>query len=133
MPVTAQRLVGKGPVGPGLGLASTLAFLLVGLVGLPSPVHAVVDLSNWMGDLMPVIGNFTVLDLSLPGTHDTLSVALDDVVGDDAEDIPLWVSEVLHLIKDFADVGDFIRNQVGLQGVAEWASEGHVNNRDACP
>jgi len=27
--------------------------------------------SNWMGELLPVIGNQTLLDLSLPGTHDT--------------------------------------------------------------
>jgi hypothetical protein len=35
-----------------------------------------VRLDHWMGDLMPAIGNATLLDLSLPGTHDSLTFAM---------------------------------------------------------
>ena len=27
-------------------------------------------LANWMGYIMPVVGDLTLLDISLPGTHD---------------------------------------------------------------
>jgi hypothetical protein len=104
------------PRRPSVWLAVAAVWVACGTA--PVQPAAALDLSNWMGALMPVIANSTILDLSLPGTHDTLSVALDDVVGDDAEDIPLWVSDVLHLIKDFDDVGDFIRNQVRGRGAA---------------
>ncbi len=73
---------------------------------------ASLDTSNWMRDLMPVIGQHSFMELTLPGTHDSLSFGQSNVVSDDANDIPLWLAEILHSIKDFEGVGDFIRNQV---------------------
>ncbi len=70
------------------------------------------DLSNWMRDLLPVIGNATVLDLSLPGAHDLLTFDLSTSVSDGAEDIPDWLSDILHDFGDALDFGSFIRNQV---------------------
>lgn len=39
-------------------------------------------LSNWMGSLMPVIGNLSLLDISLPGTHDSMTFDLSTTVSD---------------------------------------------------
>ena len=44
-------------------------------------------LADWMGDLLPVLGNLTLLDIVLPGTHDTLTHDLSRTVtaGDPGE------------------------------------------------
>ena len=44
--------------------------------------------TDWMGDLMPVIGNHTLFDLTLPGTHDSLAHDLCPTV-DPAQ--PAWL------------------------------------------
>ena len=55
--------------------ALCISALLLSLAGgLPAAPSISKDdfMSNWMGALMPAIGNATVLDLSMPGTHDTV-------------------------------------------------------------
>ncbi len=85
----------------------------VGVFLLLAPVLAVaVDHANWMRDLMPVIGNATLLDLTLPGTHDTMTYDLAPVVSDGANDIPASLADLMHDFGDFLDIGDYIRNQV---------------------
>ncbi len=61
---------------------------------------------------MPLIYNATLLDLSLPGTHDTLTYDLAPFVADGAEEIPLNLSYFLHDLLDPIQLGNFIRNQV---------------------
>ena len=43
-----------------------LLVVAVVLCGL-STSHAAVDVSNWMRDMMPIIGNATIMDLTMPG------------------------------------------------------------------
>ena len=76
--------------------------------------------ANWMGDLMPAIGNLTLLDLSLPGTHDSMTFDLSTRVSDGANDMPAWVSWLLHEmgpIIGVAKVGDFIKQQAQTQSL----------------
>ena len=73
-------------------------------------------LSSWMGDLEPVLGNLTLLDLALPGTHDTLTYDLSSTVADDANDLPTWASWLLHTFHSLDGfVGDFIRQNAQTQ------------------
>ena len=53
-------------------------------------------LSNWMGELMPVLGDSPVLDLSLPGTHDTLTYDLSTTVSEGGIDELYRLAELLH-------------------------------------
>ena len=76
--------------------------------------------ANWMGELAPVIGNLTLLDLSLPGTHDTMTFDLSTTVADEANDIPSWLAYFLHDIRPLINiwqVGEFIHNQSKSQGL----------------
>ena len=73
-------------------------------------------LSDWMGHLLPVLGNETVMDLGLPGTHDTLTYDLSETVAQNANDLPSWLSWLLHTFHS-ADgfVGRFIRGEAQTQ------------------
>ena len=53
-----------------LSIAWVLTFLVV--------AHGFME--SWMQALFPVIGNATILDLSMPGTHDTLTYDLSTTV-----------------------------------------------------
>ena len=58
-------------------LRLVLCVSLLPLLASPLPTSPPVSenddfMANWMGSLMPAIGNFTVLDISMPGTHDTV-------------------------------------------------------------
>ena len=95
--------------------ASTLCLAAAALSASDSTPHA-----NWMGDLMPAIGNLSLLDLSLPGTHDSMTFDLSTRVSDGANDMPPWVSWLLHEIGPIigvAKVGDFIKQQAQTQGL----------------
>lgn len=79
-------------------------------------------LSNWMGSLVGS-GNFdklTLLDLSLPGTHDTLTYDLSTKVSDGGADDQVKFAEILHkyehVVPDY--VTDFIRKQAQTQGLS---------------
>eukprot|EP00051_Salpingoeca_urceolata_P020692 m.313741 g.313741 ORF g.313741 m.313741 type:complete len:150 (+) comp19664_c0_seq23:4575-5024(+) len=72
--------------------------------------------STWMAYLNPLLSDKTILDLSLPGTHDTLTFDLSTTVSDGANDLPPDVAWVLHEFHDFVP-GHFIRDQAKTQGL----------------
>ncbi len=90
-------------------LCALLAHSFVRAAPGPPPV---IDHANWMRDLMPLIANATLLDLSIPGTHDSMTFDLGSVVADGAEDIPTNLSYILHDFGNFENIGQFARNQV---------------------
>jgi hypothetical protein len=64
---------------------------------------------------MPIIGNATILDLSLPGTHDSLTYDSSTTVADLAEELPPRVSNLLHNIGDFLGIAYALRNLVSVR------------------
>jgi hypothetical protein len=74
-------------------------------------------LSNWMGELLPVIGSYPLLHLSLPGTHDTLTYDLSTIVSDGGADDMLIFAEIMHKYADIVPEGveDWIRQQSQTQ------------------
>ena len=46
--------------------------VLLALLATPC-ASAFVDTANWMGMLKPILGNATLLDLSMPGAHDAMT------------------------------------------------------------
>jgi hypothetical protein len=83
-------------------------------VDCSSPASA---LSSWMTCLFPLIGNLTVLDLQLPGTHDTLTFHLSDRIADNANDISPVLAAFLHDIirPPIAFMGAFIKSMAVTQ------------------
>jgi hypothetical protein len=78
-------------------------------------------LQNWMGELIDV-GNFpqlTLLDISLPGTHDTLTYDLSTRVSDGGADDQIVFAELMHKFGKIVPdaIGDFIREQAQTQGL----------------
>ena len=76
--------------------------------------------ANWMGTMMPLIADYTLLDLSLPGTHDTMTYDLSTTVADHSNDIPDYIAWFLHEIGPLIDklkIGDWIRRQAKSQGL----------------
>ena len=74
-------------------------------------------LPNWMGKLSSLIGNDTLLDISVPGTHDTLTSDLSPRFADNwGEEFPSWVNWLLGTFGDIPLVGDFVRLQAKTQG-----------------
>ena len=76
-------------------------------------------LSSWMARLWPAgLGNLTILDLSLPGTHDSLTSELSRTFSDRAEDLPVPLSWLLHTFgHDLGSVTAFGRNESRTQGL----------------
>ena len=78
-------------------------------------------LGNWMGKLAGsgIFSRLSLLDLSLPGTHDTLTYDLSLTVSDGGADDDIRFAEVMHkygkLVPD--SVEDFIRQQAQTQGL----------------
>ena len=73
---------------------------------------AAVDHANWMRDLMPLIGSATLFDLTIPGSHDTMTYDLSTTVADGANDVSANISYILHDLGDVLGLGGFVRNQV---------------------
>ena len=74
-------------------------------------------LPNWMGTLAPLIGNDTLLDISVPGTHDTLTSDLSTRFADNwGDEFPSWVNWLLGTFGDIPLVGSFTRLQSKTQG-----------------
>eukprot|EP00996_Jenningsia_fusiforme_P001072 NODE_197_length_2801_cov_21.947311_g180_i0.p1 GENE.NODE_197_length_2801_cov_21.947311_g180_i0~~NODE_197_length_2801_cov_21.947311_g180_i0.p1 ORF type:complete len:444 (+),score=63.35 NODE_197_length_2801_cov_21.947311_g180_i0:1416-2747(+) len=71
-------------------------------------------LANWMSHLHPVVKQQTLLDLTLPGSHDTLTYDLSEVVAQGANDIPVWLSDLLHLLPKHL-VGPYVRSVAQTQ------------------
>lgn len=74
-------------------------------------------LPDWMGHTLSVIGSSTLLDLSLPGTHDTLTYDLSTKVSDGGIDEMYKLAELLHnytaVVPDVIE--DFIRSGAQTQ------------------
>lgn len=69
-----------------------------------------------MGTLLPIIGNLTVLDLSLPGTHDTLTYDLSETVSVGGFDDSTIISDILHYASEIGIApGAWIRTQAQTQ------------------
>jgi len=62
--------------------------------------------------MMPTLGNQTLLDISLPGTHDTMTYDMSTTVSDNANDMSPTVAWLLHEFHDDLGVGSFIRDMV---------------------
>eukprot|EP00438_Fugacium_kawagutii_P003052 Skav229455 [mRNA] locus=scaffold397:326805:328169:+ [translate_table: standard] len=75
------------------------------------------DLSNWMGQLSPILGNATLLDLSLPGTHDSMTYDLSDTLSDGYEGWNPFITKILHGVTPIAG-GRFVRRQGQTQGIS---------------
>ena len=73
-------------------------------------------LADWMGNMGPVIANKTVLDLSLPGSHDTMTYDLSTAMSDGYEGLPSIVTTILHALTPLV-AGEFIRDQGRTQGL----------------
>lgn len=77
-------------------------------------------LGDWMGILLPVLENLTMLDIALPGTHDTMTYDLSTTVADGANDISTELASVLHdfhKIGTKSSIGEFGRNQSQSQAL----------------
>ena len=53
-------------------------------------------LSDWMGDLLPLLGNATLFDLSLVGTHDTASQRMTTTISDNCAGLSQAESAAAH-------------------------------------
>jgi hypothetical protein len=76
--------------------------------------------SRWMERLYPVIKNQTILDLSIPGSHDTLTSDSSARIADNSNSLDPKVSWLLHLIGPFMEIfslGSWIRAQAMTQGL----------------
>lgn len=81
-----------------------------------SLAKSALDLPNWMGQLEPVIGDATLLDLSLPGAHDAMTYDLSDTISDGYEGMGEALSSVLHRVTPII-AGKFVRQQGQTQGM----------------
>ncbi len=74
-------------------------------------------LASWMSDSLPAINHLTLLDLSLPGTHDTLTDDLSTIVSDGGADDMYTFAELMHKFEKVVpdDIEDFIRQQAQTQ------------------
>ena len=75
------------------------------------------SVGEWMTSIWPSISNLTLLDLSLPGTHDSMTWDLSETVSDGSNDIPPVIAWVLHEFHDLTP-GHFIKNQSRTQGLS---------------
>ena len=77
-------------------------------------------LSNWMGEFASVWSSPraspTLLDISVPGTHDSMTSDLSTTVSDNAEDVSPAVAYLLHTFSEYVpELGAFVRNQSTTQ------------------
>ncbi|KRX04827.1 PLC-like phosphodiesterase, TIM beta/alpha-barrel domain [Pseudocohnilembus persalinus] len=63
--------------------------------------------SDWMSIMLPLIGDLNFFDLSVPGSHDSLTYDLSEIFADRANSIPLKLSFIMHryLSKHFGAYG----------------------------
>lgn len=71
--------------------------------------------SRWMKHLEPFISHQTLLDITLPGTHDSMTWDLSTSIADGANDIPLNISLLFHDLGDILRIGNAIRHQAVTQ------------------
>ena len=76
-------------------------------------------LSNWVGMMKPVLYNQTILDISFPGSHDSITYDLSTVFSGHANDIPPSLAWILHNFGSLVPtVGAFGRSQAKTQGLS---------------
>lgn len=68
-------------------------------------------LPNWMGLTMAAIENQTLSDLSLPGTHDSITYDLSTVISDGGIDDYPELSELIHDFGNLDPAGKFLKSQ----------------------
>ena len=78
---------------------------------------APLDLANWMGQLAPILSpTTTLLDLSVPGSHDSMTFDLSTTLSDGYEGLGPVISKILHGLTPLI-AGKFIREQGQTQGL----------------
>jgi hypothetical protein len=108
-----------------LVVRSVLVLVVLTLTGATEvvPPATAVDTSfeaNWMGRLSPVLSNLSLLNLSLPGTHDTMTYDLSTTISDNANDISqtlAWILHELAPILNILEIGEFVRTLAVTQGL----------------
>jgi len=92
-----------------------IALLIASVGAVPTGFDDSTFLANWMGNVLPVIQDLTILDMSLPGTHDTLTYDLSTTVAPGGIDGPAIYSEILHAFGSLGSIGEYIRTQAQSQ------------------
>lgn len=90
---------------------------LLALAGASFSRSVELDLSNWIGQLTPILQKATVLDLSLPGAHDTMTFDLSNTISEGYEGMGPVISKILHSVTPLL-AGRFIREQGQTQGLS---------------
>ena len=85
-------------------------------VGGAESAAAASPLADWMARMEPIIANRSLLDLSLPGSHDTMTYDLSTAMSDGYEGLPSIVTTILHALTPLV-AGQFIRDQGRTQGL----------------
>jgi len=78
------------------------------------------DFSNWMGSLLDLIGDMTILDLALPASHDAMTADLSTIIPKNADLASINAhSQTLHFLTSLADLLgislEFLRDQAKNQ------------------
>ena len=100
-------------------------------------------LATWMGQLSIALDDRSILDLSLPGTHDTLTYDLSTIIADGGIDgydkLSIFLNKVTNL-DDNLDALEFARTQAQTQVMLliiswhrwrTWRSVGSASGRSA--
>ena len=91
------------------------------ILGAVLPWTATAWQATWMGDNAAVLGGSTLLDLSLPGTHDALTYDLSTTVSEAGIDDHPALAAVLHAASAAGvvpeAVGAFVRGQAQTQAL----------------
>eukprot|EP00658_Telonema_sp_P-2_P071898 TRINITY_DN6110_c0_g2_i2.p1 TRINITY_DN6110_c0_g2~~TRINITY_DN6110_c0_g2_i2.p1 ORF type:complete len:567 (-),score=113.09 TRINITY_DN6110_c0_g2_i2:364-2064(-) len=91
---------------------AAMALLLAMTMSILTAARSDLILSDWMGQTMAVIGNQSVLDLSLPGTHDSLTYDLSLVVSDGGIDGEDDLSAIAHDLTELGIAPDLITDWI---------------------
>jgi hypothetical protein len=76
-------------------------------------------LANWVNKVKPVLYNQTILDLTWPGSHDSLTSDLSTTFSGHANDVPPALAWLLHTFGSIIPtVGAFGRSQAKTQGLS---------------
>ena len=96
-------------------MRNVASFVAVALLASCGVAEFTGFLSDWMGHAAAAIGHQPLLQLSLPGTHDTMTYDLAPVISDGANDLPPALAYILHNFRDFAGLAGFVRTQARTQ------------------
>ena len=94
-----------------------LVFFVTCLPLLAAADESAAFLPHWMGATMDAIGHLSLSNLSLPGTHDTMTWDLSTRISDGGIDDHSKIAHVLHELGGIPGVGSWIRTQAQTQGL----------------